>query len=160
MKRRLAVLALLAGALALGGVRQAARATAAGGRGVRLPGAREAGELPQADKATLQLAWREVQAGDTNAAVKRYEKLLRRYPDSAAVRTGLGYARLRAGQVAGRGAGVRGDARAAPAGRAGARRARARSPCGAASSRRRSISTAAPPPWRPTTPSCASGSRP
>ena len=32
-------------------------------------------------------------------AVKRYEKLLRRHPESSAARTGLGYARLRAGQL-------------------------------------------------------------
>jgi Flp pilus assembly protein TadD len=57
------------------------------------------GELPAADKATLQQAWREVRAGDTAAAVKRYEALLRRHPGSAAARSGLGYARLRAGQT-------------------------------------------------------------
>jgi len=57
------------------------------------------GELPPKDKAALQLAWREVLSGDTAAAVKRYEKLLKRHPGSLAARTGLGYARLRAGQT-------------------------------------------------------------
>lgn len=56
------------------------------------------GELPAADAATLQIAWREVLAGDTKSAVKRYEKLLRRHPGSPAARTGLAYARLRAGE--------------------------------------------------------------
>jgi hypothetical protein len=37
-----------------------------------------AGELPAADAAALQTAWREVLAGDTKAAIKHYEKLLRR----------------------------------------------------------------------------------
>ena len=99
MRRWLAVLALLAGALALPACAKRLAPPLPEGEEYVYP-APEAGELPQADKATLQLAWREVQAGDTAAAVKRYEKLLRRYPDSAAVRTGLGYARLRAGQAA------------------------------------------------------------
>ncbi len=98
MKRRLVVLALLAGALALGACAKRIAPPLPEGEEYVYP-APEDGELLQADKAALQLAWREVQAGDTNAAVKRYDKLLRRYPDSAAVRTGLGYARLRAGQV-------------------------------------------------------------
>jgi tetratricopeptide (TPR) repeat protein len=98
VKLRLAVLALLAGALALGACAKRIAPPLPQGEEYVYPAPR-AGELPQADKATLQLAWREVQAGDTNAAVKRYEKLLRRFPDSAAVRSGLGYARLRAGQV-------------------------------------------------------------
>jgi tetratricopeptide (TPR) repeat protein len=57
-----------------------------------------AGELQAADAPILQTAWREVLAGDTKSAIKRYEKLLRRYPASLATRTGLGYARLRAGE--------------------------------------------------------------
>ena len=58
------------------------------------------GELPASEVATLQTAWREVLAGDTKSAIKRYEKLLRRHPGSLATRTGLGYARLRAGESA------------------------------------------------------------
>jgi tetratricopeptide (TPR) repeat protein len=57
-----------------------------------------AGELQAADVPTLQTAWREVLAGDTKSAVRRYEKLLRRHPASLATRTGLAYARLRAGE--------------------------------------------------------------
>jgi tetratricopeptide (TPR) repeat protein len=57
-----------------------------------------AGELSASDTASLQAAWREVLSGDTSSAAKRYEKLLRRNPGSLAVRTGLGYARLRAGE--------------------------------------------------------------
>jgi tetratricopeptide (TPR) repeat protein len=59
----------------------------------------DAGELSPAERGSLQLAWRELLSGDTSAAVKRYEGLLRRHPQSAAARTGLGYARLRAGQL-------------------------------------------------------------
>jgi tetratricopeptide (TPR) repeat protein len=57
------------------------------------------GELPSADVATLQLAWREVQAGNSVRAAERYEKLLRRHPRSTATRSGLGYARLRGGEL-------------------------------------------------------------
>jgi Flp pilus assembly protein TadD len=57
------------------------------------------GELSQAERGELQLAWREVRAGDTAAAIKRYDRLLKRHPQSAAARSGLGYARLRAGQA-------------------------------------------------------------
>jgi Tetratricopeptide repeat len=56
------------------------------------------GELAAPDMSVLQTAWREVLAGDTKSAIKRYEKLLRRYPGSVATRTGLAYARLRAGE--------------------------------------------------------------
>jgi tetratricopeptide (TPR) repeat protein len=56
------------------------------------------GELAAPDVSVLQTAWREVLAGDTKSAIKRYEKLLRRYPGSVATRTGLAYARLRAGE--------------------------------------------------------------
>ena len=38
-------------------------------------------------------------AGDTATAARRYEKLLKRRPDLAAARTGLAYARLRAGRL-------------------------------------------------------------
>jgi tetratricopeptide (TPR) repeat protein len=93
------VLALLAGAAALGGCAKRLAPPIPEGEEYVYP-APQAGELPQGDLATLQLAWREVLTGDTAAAVKRYEKLLRRYPDSAALRSGLGYARLRAGQLA------------------------------------------------------------
>jgi len=99
VKRSLALLALLAGAAALGGCAKRLAPPIPEGEEYVYP-APQAGELPQGDLATLQLAWREVLTGDTAAAVKRYEKLLRRYPDSAAVRSGLGYARLRAGQLA------------------------------------------------------------
>jgi len=56
------------------------------------------GELSAADTASLQAAWRDVLSGDTDGATRRYEKLLRRNPASLAARTGLGYARLRAGE--------------------------------------------------------------
>src|SRR5262249_50067242 len=58
-----------------------------------------AGELPASETQALQAAWRDVLAGDTKRAVSRYEKLLRRHPGSLAARTGLAYARLRAGEV-------------------------------------------------------------
>jgi tetratricopeptide (TPR) repeat protein len=47
----------------------------------------------------LREAWRDVLTGDTAAAVRRYEKLLRRRPGLVPARTGLGYARLRAGRL-------------------------------------------------------------
>jgi len=58
-----------------------------------------AGELSASDATSLQAAWRDVLSGDTESAAKRYEKLLRRNPASLAARTGLGYARLRAGEA-------------------------------------------------------------
>lgn len=61
--------------------------------------AAQPGELSPEGRAALDAAWREVRAGDTAAAVRRYEKLLKRHPASTAARTGLGYARLRAGQL-------------------------------------------------------------
>ena len=57
------------------------------------------GEQPVSENATLQTAWREVTSGDTVAAAKRYDKLLRGHAQSSAAWTGLGYARLRAGQL-------------------------------------------------------------
>jgi Flp pilus assembly protein TadD len=99
MRRLAAVLALVAGALTLAACAKRIAPAVPEGEEYVYP-APQPRELPQADGAQLQLAWREVLAGDTAAAVKRYDKLRRRYPESAAVRTGLGYARLRAGQVA------------------------------------------------------------
>ncbi len=99
MRRRVAVLALVAGALALAACAKRIAPLVPEGEEYVYP-APQPRELPQPDVAQLQLAWREVLAGDTAAAVKRYDKLLRRHPESAAARSGLGYARLRAGQVA------------------------------------------------------------
>jgi len=99
MRRLCAVLTLVAGALALGACAKRIAASVPEGEAYVYPSP-QPGELPQADGAELQLAWREVLAGDTAAAVKRYDKLRRRHPESAAVRSGLGYARLRAGQLA------------------------------------------------------------
>jgi tetratricopeptide (TPR) repeat protein len=59
----------------------------------------ERGRMSDAERASLQLAFREIRAGDPASAARRCEKLLQRHPDSAPARTGLGYARLRAGQV-------------------------------------------------------------
>ncbi len=47
--------------------------------------------------------------GETDAAIREYQKLLRRRPGLAAAETGLGYARLRAGDAAAAGAGSRGS---------------------------------------------------
>ena len=47
----------------------------------------------------LRAAWNDVLAGDTAAAGRRYEKLLRRRPNLGAAQTGLAYARLRAGRL-------------------------------------------------------------
>lgn len=98
MRRRAAVLALLAGAVALGACAKRVAPPLPQGEEYVYP-APQAGELPQVERKELQIAWRDVRAGDTAAAVKRYDKLLRRHPKSAAARTGLGYARLRAGQM-------------------------------------------------------------
>ncbi len=99
MRRASALLALLAGALVLAACAKRIAPPLPEGEEYVYP-APQAGELPQADAAALQLAWREVLAGDTASAIKRYDKLLRRQPESLAARSGLGYARLRAGQVA------------------------------------------------------------
>jgi tetratricopeptide (TPR) repeat protein len=47
----------------------------------------------------LSQAWRDVLAGDPASAARRYEKLLKARPGLAAARTGLAYARLRAGRI-------------------------------------------------------------
>jgi tetratricopeptide (TPR) repeat protein len=57
------------------------------------------GEVSAEDAKALRAAWREVLAGDTAAAARRYAKLLRRRPGLAPARTGLAYARLRAGRL-------------------------------------------------------------
>ncbi len=98
MRRRAVVLALLAGTLASGSCAKRVVPPLPQGEEYVFP-APQAGELPEPERAALQLAWRELRAGDTAAAVKRYDKLLRRYPRSPAARAGLGYARLRAGQT-------------------------------------------------------------
>jgi Flp pilus assembly protein TadD len=100
VRRPTAALALLVSALAFGACAKRIAPPLPEGEEYVFP-APQPGELPGAERATLQLAWREVRAGDVAAAVKRYEKLLRGHPKSAAARTGLGYARLRAGQTQG-----------------------------------------------------------
>jgi tetratricopeptide (TPR) repeat protein len=57
------------------------------------------GEVSSDEAAELRAAWREVIAGDTASAARRYEKLLKRRPGLAAARTGLAFARLRAGRL-------------------------------------------------------------
>jgi len=57
------------------------------------------GEVSADEAAALRAAWSEVIAGDTPSAARRYEKLLKRRPGLAAARTGLAFARLRAGRL-------------------------------------------------------------
>jgi tetratricopeptide (TPR) repeat protein len=57
------------------------------------------GEVSADEAAALRAAWSEVIAGDTASAALRYEKLLKRRPGLAAARTGLAFARLRAGRL-------------------------------------------------------------
>ena len=56
-------------------------------------------EVPPQEAKALDEAWREVLSGDTASAVRRYQRLLARRPDLVPARTGLGYARLRAGRL-------------------------------------------------------------
>jgi tetratricopeptide (TPR) repeat protein len=56
-------------------------------------------EVSADEAAALRAAWREVVAGDTASAARRYEKVLKRRPGLAAARTGLAFARLRAGRL-------------------------------------------------------------
>jgi tetratricopeptide (TPR) repeat protein len=58
------------------------------------PGEVSAGEAKQ-----LREAWRDVLGGDTRAAARKYEKVLKRKPGLAPAQVGLGYARLRAGRL-------------------------------------------------------------
>jgi tetratricopeptide (TPR) repeat protein len=58
-----------------------------------------AGEVSADEAKALRAAWSDVLVGDTAAAARRYEKLLKVRPDLAAARTGLAYARLRAGRT-------------------------------------------------------------
>lgn len=48
---------------------------------------------------SLRAAWSDVLTGDTAAAARRYESLLKRRPGLVPARTGLAYARLRAGRL-------------------------------------------------------------
>jgi tetratricopeptide (TPR) repeat protein len=57
------------------------------------------GEVSSHEAAELRAAWSEVIAGDPASAARRYEKLLTRRPGLAAARTGLAFARLRAGRL-------------------------------------------------------------
>ena len=57
------------------------------------------GEVSGDEAAALRAAWKDVIAGDTASAARRYEKLLQRRPGLAAARTGLAFARLRAGRL-------------------------------------------------------------
>ena len=57
------------------------------------------GEVSSDEAAELRAAWREVIAGDAASAARRYEELLKRRPGLAAARTGLAFARLRAGRL-------------------------------------------------------------
>lgn len=97
--RRLAGLgAVVLAALALGACAKKLAPAPPEGEAYVYPAPRP-GEQPAAEGATLQRAWRELTSGDTAAAAKRYEKLLRTHPDCTAARTGLGYARLREGAL-------------------------------------------------------------
>ncbi len=57
------------------------------------------GEASSGEVAELRAAWSEVMSGDTASAARRYEKLLKRRPGLTAARTGLAFARLRAGRL-------------------------------------------------------------
>jgi tetratricopeptide (TPR) repeat protein len=57
------------------------------------------GEVSAAEAKALSEAWTEVRTGDTQAAVRRYEKLLRRRPGMVPAEAGLAYAHLRAGRL-------------------------------------------------------------
>jgi len=57
------------------------------------------GEVSADEAAELRAAWRDVLAGDPASAARRYEKLLKRRPGLVAARTGLAFARLRAGRL-------------------------------------------------------------
>jgi tetratricopeptide (TPR) repeat protein len=56
-------------------------------------------EVSADERKALRVAWNDVLTGDTGAAVRRYEKLLKRRPGLVPARTGLAYARLRAGRL-------------------------------------------------------------
>jgi tetratricopeptide (TPR) repeat protein len=56
-------------------------------------------EVSSREAKDLDEAWRDVLSGDADAAAQRYQKLLGRRPDLAPARTGLAYARLRAGRL-------------------------------------------------------------
>jgi len=60
----------------------------------------EPGEVSERDARDLEKAWTRVLTGETAAAVREYQKILRRSPGLVAAETGLGYARLRAGDAA------------------------------------------------------------
>jgi tetratricopeptide (TPR) repeat protein len=55
-------------------------------------------EVSPQEAKELEDAWRDVLSGDTEAAARRYQKMLGRRPDLVPARTGLAYARLRAGR--------------------------------------------------------------
>jgi thioredoxin-like negative regulator of GroEL len=57
------------------------------------------GAVSSHEASELRAAWRDVIAGDAASAARRYEKLLKRQPGLAAARTGLAFARLRAGRL-------------------------------------------------------------
>jgi tetratricopeptide (TPR) repeat protein len=57
------------------------------------------GEVSADDMKTLRAAWSDVLTGNTQSAAARYEKLLKRRTGLVPARTGLAYARLRAGRV-------------------------------------------------------------
>jgi tetratricopeptide (TPR) repeat protein len=56
-------------------------------------------EVSPPEAKALDEAWRDVLSGDAASATRRYQKLLARRPDLAPSRTGLAYARLRAGRL-------------------------------------------------------------
>jgi len=56
-------------------------------------------EVSPEEAKALEEAWRDVLTGDTASAARRYQKLLARRPDLVPARTGLAYARLRAGRI-------------------------------------------------------------
>ncbi len=62
------------------------------------------GEVSASEAKELRAAWTGVLAGDTAAAARRYEKLLKRRPALTPAQTGLAYARLRSGQAEAAGA--------------------------------------------------------
>jgi tetratricopeptide (TPR) repeat protein len=57
------------------------------------------GEASGREAKSLDEAWRDVLSGDAASAARAYERLLSRKPSLVPARTGLGYARLRAGRL-------------------------------------------------------------
>ena len=97
MTRRLAV-ALAALALVAGGCAKRVAAPVPPGEDYVFPAA-ASGEVSPDDSKALKDAWADVLVGDVPAALRGYEKLLRRRPGLDAAEAGRAYAWLRAGRL-------------------------------------------------------------